>query len=177
LNTSLEKQLLPTIAKGLSEKIVNFWQKLDGLDWDLISKNLISSHTQHQWTAEKLQSAINLYKMFLCLHFLFPDIELAPTPEIDRLWHTHILLNTAKYIHDCQQLYGYTLHHYSAVGDKLEMIPQHQQLAFDVTKTLFAEIFGVDILQNCGSHWGDCLTLPQQLPNLQTSACLTIPKC
>lgn len=171
----MTKQFLGKCNGEFAEKIINFSDKLNQLDWQAqaIYKKLVSDNETFQWTKEDVKSAISLYEMFLCLHFLFPNTELVPTPEIDRVWHIHILLNTAKYIQDCQRLYGYILHHYSSSDDNLEI---SQQVAFSLTKHLFLEIFGVDICQNRASYQGSCLILPQHLPQLQRNACLTIPK-
>jgi hypothetical protein len=49
--------------------------------------------------------------------------DIAPSRTIDRFWHHHIL-DTAKYMRDCQELFGFYLHHfpYSGVfeGDDVE---------------------------------------------------------
>ncbi|AFY99357.1 glycine-rich domain-containing protein [Calothrix sp. PCC 6303] len=176
MNTIWEKQLPSKTNEEFAEKITNFFRKLNQLDFRAISKKLTSNTENFQWTEEETKSAIHLYKMFLCLHFLFPNTELVPTVEIDRVWHTHILLNTAKYIEDCQELYGYILHHYSPADDDLEISHKFQKTAFDLTKHLFLEIFGIDICHNVAYHQGRCLILPQHFPQLQRSACLTIPK-
>ncbi|PAX59650.1 glycine-rich domain-containing protein-like [Brunnivagina elsteri] len=176
MNTIWEKQLLSNNNEEFAEKITNFFRKLNQLDLQVISKKLTSNSKNFQWTEEEIKSAILRYKMFLCLHFLFPNTELVPTVEIDQVWHTHILLNTAKYIENCQELYGYILHHYSPADDNLEISHKCQETAFALTKHLFLEIFGIDICHNEVYHRGPCLILPQHFPQLQRSACLTIPK-
>lgn len=170
----MENQLLFKVDGELAEKIMNFIHRLNELDLQAVFQKLVSVSESYQ-CKEEVQYIISQYKMLLCLHFLFPDVELAPTQEIDRVWHTHILLNTAKYIEDCQRLYGYILHHYSP-NDDLDMNHKCQQAAWERTKQLFLEIFGIEIYYNRVYHYGRCLILPQRLLQSHRSACLTIPK-
>ncbi|MUG94105.1 hypothetical protein F7734_17585 [Scytonema sp. UIC 10036] len=162
------------VVNLLYEKISTFSEKLYKLDLQPVAKKLMCCDRGHGWTAQQTELAISLYKMFLCLHFLFPDTELIPTKEIDEVWHTHILLNTDRYIQDCQELYGYILHHYSPVNENLEVQHQHYATARAVTKTLFEKLFGVSVLENQEPQSPSCLIL--SLSSLQESACLTIPK-
>ena len=182
MNISLDKQMLNiyslsnllVLDQRLSEKISTFFNKLDKLDLQPVAKKLMSFDNRHGWTAQQTELAISLYKMFLCLHFLFPDIELVPSKEIDEVWHTHILLNTYQYIQDCQELFGYILHHYSPVDETSEQY-QHHETAREVTKLLL-ELFGVSILQNSKYQLTACLILPLYNCSLLRSACETIPK-
>lgn len=52
------------------------------------------------------------YKRYLILRAIRPDLLLPPPPIIDQIWHEHIL-ETAKYASDCQDVFGYFLHHTS----------------------------------------------------------------
>jgi hypothetical protein len=90
LNISLDQETLnvyslsssQVLNQGLSEKIYSFFNKLNKLDWQPVAKKLIFSDNGTGRTLQQTESAISLYKMFLCLHFLFPDTELVPTKEI-----------------------------------------------------------------------------------------------
>jgi hypothetical protein len=44
-----------------------------------------------------------------------PETTVAPSKEIDKFWHAHIL-DTMKYAEDCQQVFGYFLHHFPYFG-------------------------------------------------------------
>ncbi len=156
----------------VSEQVSTFFNKLNKLDLQPVAKKLMSFNNGHGWTTQQTELAISLYKMFLCLHFLFPNIELVPTQEIDEVWHTHILLNTYQYIQDCQKLFGYILHHYSPVD---ETSSPYQQTVKEVTKLLL-EFFGVSILKNSQDQLAAYLILPLYNRSLRRSACMTIPK-
>jgi hypothetical protein len=45
----------------------------------------------------------------------FPDESIAPTKDVDKFWHGHIL-DTLKYAEDCQNVFGYFLHHFPYFG-------------------------------------------------------------
>lgn len=169
--TNSDKQMLNTyslsslqvVDQSLSEKISTFFSKLNQLDLQLVAQKLMSFNNGNGWTVQKSESAINLYKMFLCLHFLFPDIELVPTKEIDEVWHTHILLNTYKYIQDCQELYGYIFHHYSV--DEISNVQyQNRETAIAVTNFLFENLFGVSVWGNSKYQLAACITIPLYNP-------------
>lgn len=158
-------------------EIVTFFNKLNNLDWKSVAYKLMLSEHGHGWTTRKTEVAIARYKMFLYLQFIFPNIELVPTQEIDEVWHTHILLNTYQYIQDCQDLYGYILHHRSNGGVIDRAMNQHQDTAFAMTLTLFREIFGVGVLGDAEYEAAPCMILPVCVnPSLERSACLTLPK-
>lgn len=157
--------------------IINmFTNKLDDLNWQPVAQKLMSKKNGNGWTEAETQAAIARYKMFLTIHFLFPDKELVPTQEIDEVWHTHILLNTAQYFQDCQHLFGHFLHHRSA--DEIdETEAQHQEAAFAATCNLFERVFGIGALGDTNSSAAACLSLPiHPSPALISAACLTIPK-
>ena len=83
-----------------------FLQKLKELDFEPIAHQLMQSG----WTHQQTMRAMNRYKVFLLLIFLYPHTPLAPTQEIDQVWHCHIL-HTRKYREDCQMLFGYFIDH------------------------------------------------------------------
>lgn len=183
MNISLDQETLnvhslsssKVLNQGLSEKIYSFFNKLNKLDWQPVAKKLMFCDNGTGRTLQQTESAISLYKMFLCLHFLFPAIELVPTKEIDEVWHTHILLNTYKYIQDCQELYGYIFHHYSPVDETLEFKDRHYKKAIVITKYLFEKLFGVSLIKDSQYHRTACLIVPLDNQLLQISACLTLP--
>ncbi|MBW4665962.1 MAG: glycine-rich domain-containing protein-like [Cyanomargarita calcarea GSE-NOS-MK-12-04C] len=141
--------------------IVTFLYKLNNLDLQPIVRKLMSKSDGSGWTFQQTEVAIARYKMFLHLNFLFPDTPLVPTKEIDQVWHAHILADTKRYSHDCDNLFGYFLHHSSD-----EMQCQNQDTAFALTQALFDKFFGVAILEDIQA--APCVSLP-------VSACATLP--
>ena len=67
------------------------------------------------WSLERLDETEMQYKGFLSLSALFPDTPHIPTHDIDEMWHYHIL-DTRKYMADCQRVFGFYLHHYPFMG-------------------------------------------------------------
>lgn len=128
------------------------------MNFQAIAKKLMFSKG---WTTEKTQVAINRYKLYLYLKSLYPAAIMVPTQEIDSVWHAHIELNLITYIQDCDYIFGYTLNHCSAIdGEQNEEIHQMYKQAFSTTKTLFEEIFGVDILENTSVNAAACADIP-----------------
>ena len=62
------------------------------------------------WDKDFASEIAQLYKTFLFLNKKYPEEILVPTREIDEFWHLHILF-TKKYHEDCQNIFGYYLHH------------------------------------------------------------------
>ena len=88
-----------------------FREKLNALDLEPIAWQLLYSSSSQGWSFERVLRAIADYKRFLLAHYLHPDRVLAPTDDVDCVWHCHIL-DTQKYIDDCQWLFGRIIHHY-----------------------------------------------------------------
>jgi len=45
----------------------------------------------------------------------YPQMQISPTRDIDAFWHAHIL-DTRKYIDDCERVFGFYLHHFPYFG-------------------------------------------------------------
>ncbi len=139
-------------------RIVAFWDKLNNLNLQAVEHKLMSSK---EWTAEKTQVAINRYKLFLYLKSVYPAAVLVPTQEIDAVWHAHFEVNLRQYIEDCNYLFGYLLNHCSADGgEQNEQTLQIYEEAFSLTKALFEEFFGVEILDNTSINMASCADIP-----------------
>jgi hypothetical protein len=150
-----------------------FLQKLKHINLEPVVKKLMCSRSGHGWEAKKTKVAVNRYCMFLYVSHLYPYVQLVPTEEIDKVWHTHILIDTLNYIQDCQYLFGYILHHRasSALIDAVEQ--QNQNIAFATTQRLFEQIFGTGILVD-NTQSAPCMVLPMDT-GLEMSACMVLP--
>lgn len=58
-----------------------------------------------KWPSSRLDAAERDYR-----DFLSQEIVREPTPDVDKFWHHHIL-DTKKYAQDCNNMFGYFLHH------------------------------------------------------------------
>lgn len=149
-----------------------FPEKLESLDLELIAQKLMHPDHGQGWTRSQINRAIARYKMFLHLLYLYPNRTIVPTQEIDQVWHQHIL-DTRKYGQDCQWLFGYFVHHYPYFGIGSEAEKQALEMAFSCTRTLFAEHFGIDLIEDIYDPQDACATIPKGQPH-QPSACIEL---
>ncbi len=96
------------------------------------------------WSLEQITHAIEQYRLFLILNYLYPQNAIVPSQIIDRVWHFHIL-DTAKYREDCQTLFGQFMDHYPYFGMNDESDRQSLKRAFMETKSLWFKHFGIEM--------------------------------
>ena len=85
------------------------------LDLEPIKLKLMDPEEGQGWSREYVDRIELAYKRFLTLLAKFPDETIAPTKDVDKFWHGHIL-DTLKYAEDCQNVFGYFLHHFPYFG-------------------------------------------------------------
>jgi hypothetical protein len=85
------------------------------LDLDPIKVKLMHKESGEGWSLEQANLVEFEYRRFLHLMKLFPHEQTAPQFDVDIFWHYHIL-DTMKYAADCQQIFGYFLHHFPYAG-------------------------------------------------------------
>lgn len=125
-----------------TEQINEQIKRIADLDLEPIKFKLMHIDEGLGWPLEKVDLVENDYKRFLTLILKHPDRTLMPSHDIDHFWHTHIL-DTIKYSHDCESIFGYFLHHFPYTGlrgpeDKLKA-----ECYWADTKALFEREFGV----------------------------------
>ena len=129
---------------------------LPELDLDNIVKKTAN---KNGWSQEQSNDIEMKYRGFLKLNQMFSGTAFAPNPEIDELWHAHIL-DTQKYITDCSNLFGAFLHHEPSYKSPNEPNASLEE-ASNRTKALFKENFGIElnlgvgndaIAKTCGSQ-------------------------
>lgn len=91
------------------------FQAVMALDLAPIKLKLMHVESGEGWSQDKADAVEMEYRRFLCLMKLYPEAETAPLVDVDTFWHYHIL-DTMKYAIDCEQVFGYFLHHYPYVG-------------------------------------------------------------
>ena len=135
-------------------------QFLADLNLDCIKFKLMDSDEGEGWTRENAERVEKLYKRFLFLS-ITTGHAIIPTKEIDAFWHQHIL-DTHKYAEDCEQIFGFFLHHFPYIGMRgeedarlLERLFQGTQALYEVT---FGETYGADFkdCENCGNCTSSC---------------------
>jgi hypothetical protein len=111
------------------------------LDLEPIKTKLMHGPSGEGWSLEKANAVEKEYRRFLCLMKLYPDEDTAPLVDVDTFWHYHIL-DTMKYAADCEQAFGYFLHHYPYVGMGDEDDQQFRLDSGDRMRDLYEATFG-----------------------------------
>jgi hypothetical protein len=84
--------------------------------------------------------ADHVYRQFLTLRQRHPSATLVPSAMIDMVWHYHIL-DTRKYIADCDRLFGGYLHHDPYFGLNGDEDRKANENAWEQTKALWQQEF------------------------------------
>ncbi len=103
------------MKRSSSKPVQSVVAAIQALDLDPIKVKLMDSDEGQGWTREYADTMETAYKRFLTLLVKYPQTTVAPSKEIDKFWHAHIL-DTLKYAEDCQQVFGYFLHHFPYFG-------------------------------------------------------------
>jgi uncharacterized protein DUF1399 len=98
-----------------SKPIAEIVAAIQELDLEPIKVKLMDAEEGQGWPREYVDRMEVAYKRFLTLVVRFPEETIAPNKDIDTFWHGHIL-DTMKYAEDCQNAFGYFLHHFPYFG-------------------------------------------------------------
>jgi hypothetical protein len=112
-----------------------------GLDLEAVKHKLMHSKTGAEWPRERVDAAEEEYRRFMLLMKMFPEELAAPSLDVDRFWHHHII-ETAKYARDCETVFGYFLHRYPNFGMG-EQDASPRLRAGARMRELYREVFGV----------------------------------
>ncbi|PQO93536.1 hypothetical protein C5614_22320 [Massilia phosphatilytica] len=93
----------------------NLFNAVMQLDLEPIKTKLMHVESGEGWSVDKANAVEKEYRRFLCLMKMYPRESIAPLVDVDTFWHYHIL-DTMKYAVDCEQAFGYFVHHYPYVG-------------------------------------------------------------
>jgi hypothetical protein len=107
---------------------------------DLFRAAKRSEETPMWMTDDMLRQAEQRYRRFLALCIKHPDRPIAPSKDIDMMWHLH-MLNPRAYYEDCQQMFGDILDHDGGFGADPAELPILEQ-TFAETAALYREEFG-----------------------------------
>jgi hypothetical protein len=111
------------------------------LDLDPIKVKLMHVPSGEGWSLEKTNAVEREYRRFLMLMKLYPDEATAPLEDVDTFWHYHIL-DTMKYAADCEEIFGFFLHHFPYVGMRGEEDLADLERAGDRMQELYEATFG-----------------------------------
>src|SRR5712691_2901882 len=113
---------------------------IQALDLEPIKFKLMDPEEGQGWSREYVDQMEIAYKRFLTLVVTHPDETIAPTKDIDKFWHGHIL-DTMKYAEDCQNVFGYFLHHFPYFGMRGEEDAANLAEAGRTTQRLYEQEF------------------------------------
>jgi hypothetical protein len=80
------------------------------LDLTSIRTRLMHPHAGLGWSEARTIAVESDYREFLLFAKLYPAATPSPGLDVDQFWHFHIL-DTMKYARDCDDAFGYFLHH------------------------------------------------------------------
>ena len=93
------------------------------------------------WDLEYAKIVEIEYKKFLTLCLEYPKNAIVPSLEVDKFWHYHIL-DTMKYAEDCENIFGYFLHHFPYFGMRGEEYLNNLNKAWRETCEIYINRFG-----------------------------------
>lgn len=127
----------------MKESVDVLTNEIDTLDLEPILVKLMDSTEGEGWTLKQARETEVWYKRFLYLNLIYPNRSIVPTKAIDMFWHYHIL-DTEKYAEDCQNVFGYFLHHFPYFGMRGDEDRQNLLDASGQTWDLFRTHFNED---------------------------------
>ena len=146
------------------------------LDLEPIKVSLTQREGGSDWSLDKAELLEVWYRRFFFLVYLHPEKTIVPSKDIDVFWHTHIL-DTQKYMVDCETLFGRYFHHFPYFGMRGEKDRINLEKAFHETDQLYLQHFGESPLcigiADCGSlcneptpNWEGNNLYPNERPTL-----------
>ncbi len=112
------------------------------------------------WNTERLRVAECEYLRFLQLCKTFPERKISAPPDVDEVWHAH-MLDSVHYMRDCNNYFGFYLHHDPCIGETdLENARE--------TLVLYENTYGTTVpaawagLMTCANPGQGCGSIPVQ---------------
>jgi hypothetical protein len=123
------------------------------LDLEPIKVKLMHVESGEGWSLEKVNAVEFEYRRFLYLMKMFPNEQTAPLMDVDIFWHYHIL-DTMKYFIDCENVFGYYLHHFPYIGLRGEDDEEAHERVGNRMKELYEETFGEAYFRSATAYSG-----------------------
>lgn len=114
---------------------------LTDLDLEPIIIKAMDAEEGHGWSLGFACQVAEEYRKFLILCLEHPDEPIVPSSFVDDFWHLHIL-DTQKYMEDCDQFLGYMLHHFPYFGMRSEEDARNLRQAWEKTLAFYESTFG-----------------------------------
>src|SRR5437667_387113 len=133
-----ERKVNTQLAARSTEQVI---AAIQALDLDPIKFKLMDPEEGQGWSREYVNQMAIEYKRFLTLSVKYSEETIAPSKDVDKFWHGHIL-DTMKYAEDCQNVFGYFLHHFPYFGMRGEEDAANLAEAGRTTQRLYEQEFG-----------------------------------
>lgn len=114
---------------------------LNNLDLEPIMVKVMDKEEGLGWSLEFTQRVAIEYRKYLVLCKENPDLPVVPSSYVDDFWHFHIL-DTQKYQEDCDQHFGYFLHHFPYFGMRGTEDEKNLKAAWSESCAIYEKRFG-----------------------------------
>jgi len=114
---------------------------INELDLEPIMVKVMDKEEGYGWTLEFTKRVATEYRRFLTLCLENPDFPMVPSTFVDDFWHYHIL-DTQNYQQDCEQVFGYFLHHFPYFGMRGEKDAENLKQSWKESCALYERRFG-----------------------------------
>lgn len=134
----------------------NIDANIAALDLEMIKMKLREPEEGENWSLAQCDSAEIEYKRYLHLCLVYGK-GIVPNKIQDKFWHFHIL-DTRAYHKDCENIFGYYMHHFPYFGMRGEQDAKDLEHSFYKTKELYLKTFGEEIARHSQEMkcWHDC---------------------
>ena len=129
----------------LSDDITTADRLLDGLDvidLSMVRMKLMDVEEGAGWSSNYCDRIEREYRRYLALARYYAPQAVVPSKIVDTFWHYHIL-DTRAYAEDCQNAFGYFLHHFPYFGMRGSEDMQALADSYDRTLHLYKIHFGI----------------------------------
>ncbi len=117
------------ISIEMPPKLLTPDEKINNMNLKRIITKTVDSYSGYGWDVDVALSVADLYRAFLYLCKTYPTEVIVPTKEVDDFWHMHIL-DTRNYILDCEEIFGFYLHHFPYAGLEGTKVTHEEEVQF-----------------------------------------------
>ena len=124
---------------------------IQALDLESVKLRMMDEELGEGWTREYAERIETAYKTYLTMVVKHQDDaeDILLSKDVDEFWHTHIL-QTAKYMQDCGNMFGTYLHHNPHVGERTPADLAKREAMAEKTRSLYVSEFG---FEHAGAQW------------------------
>jgi len=130
-------------AKLTQMPVQQVLETIRALDLEPVKLRVMDSELGFGWSRDYADSIESAYKNYLGMLVKHPEEaeNIVLHRDVDEFWHTHIL-QTMKYTHDCQRMFGTYLHHNPHFGPRTQEDFDKKATLTERTRKLYQKEFG-----------------------------------